>query len=486
MSQTRPAKRAATAALATPDRRWQRSCCRHWSPVTAADRGSPPAQPVSLDDQQPDGSTDVLSWQHAAAPSATTCRWTTTRASPAPRSRRRTVSNSYVPTVNLTPGHQYWRVQAVLRRSARARAGSRPRSSSRRGRGAGAGQPGQRRPPHAAQRPAAAALEPLAGRGDLHSSRSTATATSSAPRRRDRRHVAGRGPTRSRAATGSGASSPRRRPRQSGLQPSARQPERGPLVDIRRSPAPVLTSPPSDPDVELQDVVLDWEPVPGAVSLRGRGGDKHRLHRRLLADRPAQRHPRHALLAGDHLRQQPVLLARARLRHGRPTDAVERGAARLQPHLAAPRPTLVYPAAAGTEDVPAPLYFQWTSVPHASEYEIQVGTQENFSVGTYHSCRIAGTTYTPGMFAINSTGLADVLRTGERGLRARDRRHQLLARASSRPPVQQAGGVTSPASRASSPRPRPSSTPAWHHRHGPPTVRRSTYPRCRWDAPRAR
>ena len=82
---------------------------------------------------------------------------------------------------------------------------------------------------------------------------------------------------------------------------------------------------------------------------------------------------------------------------------------RIWPH----RPTAVFPAADGAEDVPASLYFQWTSIPHASEYEFQLGTQPNFTVGTFASCRVAGTTYTPGMFAVNTTGILAPPRNNE-------------------------------------------------------------------------
>lgn len=63
----------------------------------------------------------------------------------------------------------------------------------------------------------------------------------------------------------------------------------------------------------------------------------------------------------------------------------------------------------GAQDVPDPLYFQWEPVTNASEYEIWVGTDENFSPDTYNSCRVAATTYTPGLFAINDTDLVNVL-----------------------------------------------------------------------------
>ncbi|WP_156411380.1 Ig-like domain repeat protein [Nocardioides sp. Soil805] len=71
-------------------------------------------------------------------------------------------------------------------------------------------------------------------------------------------------------------------------------------------------------------------------------------------------------------------------------------------------PDLVFPAN-GATTVPDPLYFQWDAVTNASEYEIWVGTDAEFSPNTYNSCRVAATTYTPGIFAINDTDLINVL-----------------------------------------------------------------------------
>ena len=77
-------------------------------------------------------------------------------------------------------------------------------------------------------------------------------------------------------------------------------------------------------------------------------------------------------------------------------------------------PELVHPAAPGTETVGSPAYFQWKPVPHASEYELQVGPDSNFSPSAYESCLIAGTTYTPGLFAVNtSVGSTQANRTNE-------------------------------------------------------------------------
>lgn len=181
-----------------------------------------------------------------------------------------------------------------------------------------------------------------------------------------------------------------------------------PLSEERRfvvSPlaAPTITSPPDDATQSLQDVVLDWTPVPGAASYD------------VQVSKEADFSVGSALVATVNgivgTRYSPSITydnasyfwrVRATDMSGQatPWTAARFSFTRNYPY----RPDVVYPAAAGAEDVPAPLYFQWTPVRHASEYEIQVGTQENFTVGTFDSCRTAGTTYTPGMFAINTTG----------------------------------------------------------------------------------
>ena len=75
------------------------------------------------------------------------------------------------------------------------------------------------------------------------------------------------------------------------------------FVDRPPSPRPCITSPPDDADSELQDVVLDWDPVPGAVSYEVQVATDSRLHQGALID-AADRHPRHPLLPADHLRQR--------------------------------------------------------------------------------------------------------------------------------------------------------------------------------------
>lgn len=74
------------------------------------------------------------------------------------------------------------------------------------------------------------------------------------------------------------------------------------------------------------------------------------------------------------------------------------------------RPTLLSPAP-GDFNVSRPT-FRWTPVPYASHYELQVGTDSNFSPGTYKSCFTNQTSFTP--YSVSSgtsavtPGLCDV------------------------------------------------------------------------------
>lgn len=58
-------------------------------------------------------------------------------------------------------------------------------------------------------------------------------------------------------------------------------------------------------------------------------------------------------------------------------------------------PELTYPADSLTA-VGNPFFFEWTPVEHASEYELQVGTDQHFSPLTFETCQAKSTTYTPG------------------------------------------------------------------------------------------
>lgn len=176
-------------------------------------------------------------------------------------------------------------------------------------------------------------------------------------------------------------------------------------------PAPRLVSPADNVTAELQDVVLDWDPVPGAKS--------YDLQIAVNADFTTIVKSETKLVSS---RYSPSVTIRnnqyfwrvaARDMNDRLTawSQARSGFNRTWPHV----PKLVHPAAPGTEDVTGTVYFEWEPIPLASEYELQLGTDENFSPGTFEACRVAGTNYSPGLFALNhNTGMVNLLRQDER------------------------------------------------------------------------
>ena len=105
----------------------------------------------------------------------------------------------------------------------------------------------------------------------------------------------------------------------------------------------------------------------------------------------------HAVLPAHDAEQRPVLVARARRRPGRPADAVDGIALRLRARSGRrrPRPSSHWERRTPSVITDAKPYFQWTPVKHATEYELQVSTDANFSPGVTKTCTTAQTTYTP-------------------------------------------------------------------------------------------
>jgi hypothetical protein len=65
-------------------------------------------------------------------------------------------------------------------------------------------------------------------------------------------------------------------------------------------------------------------------------------------------------------------------------------------------PVLEYPADSVVEPVTDPFFLQWQPIDHASEYQIDVGIDRNFSPGTFKTCYTRATTYTPGFRGPNN------------------------------------------------------------------------------------
>jgi hypothetical protein len=58
------------------------------------------------------------------------------------------------------------------------------------------------------------------------------------------------------------------------------------------------------------------------------------------------------------------------------------------------QPTLVWPPVTSLQTVGDDFYYQWSPVRHASRYQLDVGTDPNFTPGSYQTCTTANTTLT--------------------------------------------------------------------------------------------
>lgn len=372
-------------------------------PLPQAVSAVPPPMPVGLAAQQPNSSTTVLSWEHAPGATRYDVQVDDTPGFVSPEVSVSTVSNAYAPTQNLKSGTQYWRVRAFnatgdpsgYTESTFTKAAVEvpvlvsPANDTK------LQQPTD--PPVLTWNPSAGATSYLVEvDGDIDFVGSSTYEVKSTSLVVPDPLAAGDWFWRVVAAKDNNLKS----------QPSAAR-----SFVVAAIPAPEITSPPDDADHELQDVVLDWRPVPGAVSYQVEVATNTDFSDGSLIERRTGIRGSRFSPATTYDNNQYYWRVRAVDTAGQPTPWTE---ARYNFNRTWPmRPVPVYPAAAGNEEVPAPLYFQWEPIQHASEYELQVGTQENFSVGTYKSCRVAGTTYTPGMFSVNSTGIPTDFRENE-------------------------------------------------------------------------
>ena len=125
----------------------------------------------------------------------------------------------------------------------------------------------------------------------------------------------------------------------------------------------------------VQDVVLDWKPVAGAASYDLQVSTDPNFNT-IVDDRTSSSAPRYSpptTLNNDqyYWRVRPVDAANNRLRLG-PVAPVGTSSA-TDPD----QPTLQYPANAAT--VGDPFYYQWSAVPHASRYVVQLSTDAAFT-----------------------------------------------------------------------------------------------------------
>ena len=169
---------------------------------------------------------------------------------------------------------------------------------------------------------------------------------------------------------------------------------------VKALPQVGIVGPDDSPDNEIEDVELDWRPVPGAqyYELRVATNDDFTT---IVETRTKIYGTRYSPPV-TYKNNQYYWQVRAVDLSGNPTEwsQVRANFSRVWPDT----PQAVFPAEPGYETVSSDPYFQWTPVQHATQYELQVGRDANFSPDTYETCMVAGTTYTPFLGAMSETG----------------------------------------------------------------------------------
>lgn len=157
---------------------------------------------------------------------------------------------------------------------------------------------------------------------------------------------------------------------------------------------PALVSPVDSVDTKVSDVVLDWAPVPGARSYDVQISDGPTFDPGSTTTATGVQGTRFSP-ATTLNNDQFWWRVRAIDLNGQATTWAQTnfGFNRVFEH----QPQAVYPL--GSFSSPADLtssrqYYEWTPVPQASDYELIVANDVNFSQNA-RTCRTSGTTYTP-------------------------------------------------------------------------------------------
>ncbi|BBH17543.1 hypothetical protein Back2_18300 [Nocardioides baekrokdamisoli] len=141
----------------------------------------------------------------------------------------------------------------------------------------------------------------------------------------------------------------------------------------------------------MQDVRIDWQPVPGAMTYQvqvGRDTDFNNLVDDRVVDGTAYS-PSTTYDNGQYYWR---------------VRAIDAGQNRMPWTTAAPftfqrnwpdRPTLEYPADRLSPAVSKPMFYQWTPVRHATRYQVDASTDVNFSPATVRTCVTSSTTLSP-------------------------------------------------------------------------------------------
>jgi hypothetical protein len=163
----------------------------------------------------------------------------------------------------------------------------------------------------------------------------------------------------------------------------------GPLAQV------VAVSPPENAAVE--DVYLEWKPVQGAKTYDLQVSTDQDFN--TIIDSKSNIKGTRYSPATTYLNDQYYWRVRARNNQNETIDWVAVTRHDFQRNWP-DTPTLVYPPNALSPVVSDDVYFEWTPVQHASRYQLDVGTDPNFTPGTFKTCSTPQTTYTPRSFGM--------------------------------------------------------------------------------------
>jgi hypothetical protein len=161
-------------------------------------------------------------------------------------------------------------------------------------------------------------------------------------------------------------------------------------------PLPVVTGTSPSNRASIEEVVLEWDPVPGAVTYDIRVSTDSSFN--TIIDSKVVRGTRYSPAktydVDDYWWQ-----VRARNIFGKAKEwheVEEKHEFRRSWEGTGAVPELLYPADRVSPSVGDDFYYQWTPARLATRYRLDVGEDPNFSPGTFNSCFTTQTTYTPG------------------------------------------------------------------------------------------
>ncbi|WP_330476084.1 hypothetical protein [Terrabacter sp. C0L_2] len=145
-----------------------------------------------------------------------------------------------------------------------------------------------------------------------------------------------------------------------------------------------------------EDVFLEWQPVKGAKTYELQVSTDQDFN--TIIDSKVNIKSTRYSPATTYLNDQYYWRVRARNNQNETIDwvSVDPKPAHTFQRNWPDKPSLVYPPNTMSPPVSDDFYFQWSPVDHATRYQLDVGTDPNFTPLTFNSCITASTTYTAG------------------------------------------------------------------------------------------